>query len=123
MKLKCPSCGATGTDVRPPADGVTGPSDEPVHLKGQEDYAFEVRGNYGGRPVRKCLNCGSGVRVSFLPPRFRKVPEEEWAYLQDRWAEFKAESEAYYRELDEQRAAMRESSEERDSRELDPKSY
>jgi hypothetical protein len=37
MKLKCPWCGATGTDAEPYADGPP--------IKGQEDYAFEVRGN------------------------------------------------------------------------------
>ncbi|MGH3137701.1 MAG: hypothetical protein ACRDPV_14550, partial [Gaiellaceae bacterium] len=88
MKLKCPWCGAKGTDVRPPAEGVTGPSGEPIHLKGQEDYAFEVRGNYAGRPVRKCLKCGNGVRVTVLPPRFNKVPREEWEYLQEQWTTY-----------------------------------
>lgn len=109
MKVKCPSCGAVGTDVRPASEGATGPSGEPIHLKGQEDYAFEVRGNYAGRPVRKCLNCGNGVRVTILPPRFRKVPPDDWADLQQRWVAFKAEQEVYFRELDERRAAMRES--------------
>ncbi len=34
--------------------------------------------NYGARPVRNCLNCGNGVRVTMPPPRFRKVPSDEW---------------------------------------------
>jgi hypothetical protein len=104
MKVKCPWCGAKGTDVRPPAEGLTGPSGEPIHLKGQEEYAFEVRGNYAGRPVRKCLNCGNGVRITFLPPRFNKVSPEEWTYLQEQWVAYKAQQDEYFDRLD----AMRE---------------
>lgn len=103
MKVKCPWCGARGTDVRPPGEGVTGPSGEPIHLKGQEDYAFEVRGNYAGRPVRKCLNCGNGVRITFLPPRFNKVSPDEWEYLQEQWAAFKAQEREYFDRLDAER--------------------
>ena len=59
-------------------------------------YAFEVRGNYGGRPVRKCLNCGNGVRVTLLPPRFRKVPPDEWADLQVRWEQFQRDEDEFF---------------------------
>lgn len=107
MKVKCPWCGAAGTDVRPVPEGVTGLSGEPIHIKGQEDYAFEVRGNYAGRPVRKCLNCGNGVRVSFLPPRFKKVSPDEWADLQRRWEEFKAEQAEEMRDLPDRLAGIR----------------
>jgi hypothetical protein len=55
VRVKCPWCGAVGTDVAPIPEHLRGPSYEPP--KG--NYAFEVRGNYGGRPVRKCLNCGT----------------------------------------------------------------
>jgi hypothetical protein len=82
VKVKCPWCGARGTDREPYAHR---PPNEDEKL-----YAFEVRGNYAHRPVRKCLNCGNGVRITFLPPRFRKVPPDEWDYLQDRWEQFKA---------------------------------
>jgi hypothetical protein len=86
MKVKCPWCGARGTDREPYPDRP--PTEE------EKLYAFEVRGNYAHRPVRKCLNCGNGVRVTFLPPRFRKVPPDEWAYLQEQWAAYQAQYEA-----------------------------
>jgi hypothetical protein len=101
VKVKCPWCGATGTDQKPYSEEsrrqvaeLTGnPVKQPT--KAEQDYAFEVRGNYGGRPVRKCLNCGNGVRVTILPPRFRKVPPDEWLDLQQRWEQFLAEQERY----------------------------
>jgi hypothetical protein len=58
------------------------------------DYAFEVYGNLGGRPVRKCLNCGAGVRVSILPPRFRRLSDEEWAEFQVRFETWHAQDRA-----------------------------
>ena len=82
MKLKCPHCGAKGRDDNPY------PGDEPIRRESQRHYAFEVRGNYAHRPVRKCLNYGNGVRVTFLPPRFKKVSDEEWDYLQEQRALF-----------------------------------
>ena len=107
MKVKCPWCGARGTDVRPSIQGVTGPSGEPIHRKGQEDYAFEVRGNYAHRPVRKCLNCGNGVRITFLPPRYHKVSPEEWEYLQGQWTLYKAQEREYFDRLDAERERAR----------------
>jgi len=80
LKLKCPTCGAVGTDVEPVAEEFRGPEWRPS--KGEEDYAFEVFGRIGSRPVRKCLNCGAGVVVRFLPPRFRTIQPEMWAQMQ-----------------------------------------
>jgi hypothetical protein len=95
VKVKCPWCGAVGTDAAPIPEHLRGPSYKPP--KG--DYAFEVRGNYGGRLVRKCLNCGNGVRVTILPPRFRKVPPDEWVDLQRRWEQYKAQQDEEMRGL------------------------
>jgi hypothetical protein len=85
VNLKCLWYGAVGTDDEP----------YPSHLdrglprrESQERYAFEVRGNYRGRPVRKCLQCGNGVRMTFLPPRFRKVPATQWVELQRMWEDY-----------------------------------
>lgn len=50
--------------------------------------------------MRKCLNCGNGVRVTILPPRFRKVPPDEWADLQVRWEQFKRDQEDHFAALD-----------------------
>lgn len=63
-------------------------------VKSTRDYAFDVYGNLGGRPVRKCLNCGAGIRVSFLPPRFRRLSDEEWAEFKIRFETWRAESRA-----------------------------
>jgi rRNA maturation protein Nop10 len=87
MKIKCPHCGEKGTDDAPYNVG------EPIRRESQKQYAFEVRGNYTGRPVRKCLKCGKGVRVTFLPPRFKKVSDEEWDYLQEQWVLFQEQME------------------------------
>lgn len=46
MKIECPHCGARGTDDAPYNVG------EPIRRESQKHYAFEVRGNYAGRPVR-----------------------------------------------------------------------
>lgn len=118
MKVKCPWCGAVGTDQQPYSEEsrrlaaeLTGKPPKPL-TKGEQNYAFEVRGNYGGRPVRKCLSCGNGVRVTILPPRFRKVPPDEWADLQVRWKQFKAEQEQHRAQRDEMQQAILDRSEE-----------
>lgn len=107
MKVRCPWCGATGTDKKPYSPEarqsvaeLTGQPLRPI-TKAEENYAFEVRGNYGGRPVRKCLSCDNGVRVTILPPRFRKVPPAEWDDLQQRWGQFLAEQEQHKEHRDE----------------------
>jgi hypothetical protein len=105
MKVKCPWCGAVGTDREPYAShgpDLTPPKDEGT-------YAFEVRGNYRSRPVRKCLSCGNGVRVTILPPRFRKVPPDLWADLQRLWKRYKAEQAEEMRNLPDRLGAIRES--------------
>ena len=80
MKVKCPACGAVGTDVEPIAPEHRGPHWKP--LKGEDDYAFAVYGHEGGRVVRKCLNCGGGVHVKLLPPRYEAIPSERWQTMQ-----------------------------------------
>jgi hypothetical protein len=80
------------------------PSDPPLPestVKAMNQYAFEVYGNLGSRPVRKCLNCGAGVRVSFLPPRFRQLSDEEWAEFKVRFETWRTQDRA---RLDEWRA-------------------
>ncbi len=80
MKIRCPTCGAVGTDTEPIPPDLRGPSWKP--LKGEEDYAFAVHGRHGGRAVRKCLNCGSGVYVKLLPPRYQAIPPDLWEEMQ-----------------------------------------
>ena len=85
MNIKCPTCGNKGTDVEPYPEDMRGPAWKPT--KGEEDYAFEVHGREGGRAVRKCLNCGAGVYVKLLPPRFQAIPPERWALMQEHFAQ------------------------------------
>ena len=47
-KIICPKCGNTG-DAR-------------IDDKG----AFEVRGQYKGKPVRKCFKCGVGIYLGMF---------------------------------------------------------
>jgi hypothetical protein len=96
VKLKCPACGATGTDVAPyEHERPEGAPPLPESTKRDMDaYAFEVYGNLGGRPVRKCLNCGAGIRVTFLPPRFRKLSDEEWAEFKVRFETWREQDRA-----------------------------
>jgi len=34
------------------------------------------------------LSCGNGIRVTILPPRFRKVWEDDWEEMERRWAAY-----------------------------------
>lgn len=97
MKIKCPHCGATGTDDEPYSEEsrqrtaeVLGQPVQPLR-ESQKRYAFEVRGSSGGRPVRACLACGKGVRVTILPPRFRKMSDAAWDYHNAQWFAWKAQ--------------------------------
>lgn len=89
MKVKCPRCGNRGTDVEPVAEGFRGPSWTPS--KGEEDYAFAVHGRDGSRAVRKCLNCGTGIWVKLLPPRYEAIPADRWALMEEYFADQMAE--------------------------------
>jgi len=97
MKLKCPWCGTRGTDRKPVPEHLRGPSWTPS--SDEDDYAFEVRGNLHGRPVRKCLGCGQGVRVTVVPPRFRKIPEDQFERFQEAWERYRAEEDQRMRAL------------------------
>ena len=85
MKIKCPACGARGTDVEPVPEEMRGPSWKPS--KGEEDYAFEVRGHQGTTLVRKCLNCGGGVYVKPFSRRCQAIPPEQWKRMEAFFAE------------------------------------
>jgi hypothetical protein len=66
MKIKCPNCGNKGS----------------THY---DSDAFEVRGIFERKPVRKCLRCGAGLFV--LPPkRIKLIDVDLWAPMQESWA-------------------------------------
>lgn len=98
MKVKCPSCGTVGTDVKPYHRADDRPPLPASTLKQMEQYAFEY-GNLGGRPVRKCLNCGAGIRVTILPPRFRKLSDAEWAEFKVRFETWRVQDDAQLRQM------------------------
>jgi hypothetical protein len=102
VKVKCPTCGASGTDVEPVPEEHRGPSWTPT--RGEEDYAFEVYGHDGARAVRKCINCGAGVYVKLLPPKYKAIPAERWELMQEHFeqqmTELDTRREAMFAELD-----------------------
>jgi hypothetical protein len=118
MKVKCPTCGAVGTDVEPIPEDMRGPSLKP--LKGEDQYAFAVHGRHGGRAVRKCLNCGAGVYVKLLPPRYQAIPPERWEQMQVYFEEQMAESRARTRAVLAGLSDKQEASESRVAAESDP---
>jgi DNA-directed RNA polymerase subunit RPC12/RpoP len=78
MKVKCPSCGHEGVDRFS------------LPLEREDEGGFEVRGRYRGKAVRKCLNCGAGIFVKSLPPRYKAIPPSMWAEMQRQWEEMQA---------------------------------
>jgi hypothetical protein len=44
----------------------------------------------GSRAIRKCLNCGSGVFVKTLPPRYKPIPPAMWDEMERQWEEMHA---------------------------------
>ena len=69
--ITCPKCGNYG-EAR-------------VDNKG----AFEVRGQYEGKPVRKCSKCGSGIYLGMLG-KAKLIPTELWKRMEELWnKEFK----------------------------------
>lgn len=85
MKVKCPYCGNVGTDRAPYPESMRGPEWKESREERLYDHTFEIRGNSGSHAVKKCLKCGKGVAVHLFPPRFRKISEREWVYLQEQW--------------------------------------
>lgn len=61
--IKCPNCGNVG---------------------GTGSDAFQVRGTWQGKPVRKCSTCGSGMTVGF-PKRVKLLEPELWARMEASW--------------------------------------
>ena len=47
------------------------------------DAAFEIRGQWQGKPVRKCNACGSGLTVGVFGAK--RIDDGLWARMQDSW--------------------------------------
>lgn len=66
-RIKCPACGARG--------------------EVGDDVTFEIRGQFQGRAVQKCLGCGSGIFVKPPLGRTEVIPADLWRKMQERWVE------------------------------------
>jgi hypothetical protein len=95
VKVKCPTCGQRGVDRYS------------LPREREDEATFAIHGRMGSRAVRKCLNCGSGVFVKLLPPRYQAIPPDLWEEMQvhfenemaahrARWAELDAERERQF---------------------------
>ena len=66
--IRCPSCGNEGEATI------------------DESGAFEVRGQFEGRPIRKCRKCGVGLVFGiFGSPKL--IPVKVWNKLEKMWEE------------------------------------
>ena len=64
--IVCPACGNRGQAT---IDGSGG---------------FDVRGQHGAAPVRKCMKCGRGLYLRlFRGPRL--ITEEMWKQMEEMW--------------------------------------
>lgn len=84
MDLTCPWCGEHGHDREPLPPGRGGPITSRQKVSTRSRFGAYL----GAAPVRKCLSCGNGIRVTILPPRFRKVWEDDWEEMERRWAAY-----------------------------------
>lgn len=70
-RLTCPSCGAKG-------EATT-----------NETGAFEVRGQYQGKAVRKCRGCGKGLAIGPFSGGLMEKPEvlpaDLWRRMETMW--------------------------------------
>lgn len=70
-ELKCPACGSTG---RATTDG---------------SGAFDVRGQWRGKAMRKCMGCGSGLAIGPFSGGFIGkpvlVPSDTWRAMEKVW--------------------------------------
>lgn len=78
-QVKCPACGAVGE---------VAPFDREV---------FVGRGQVKGKPVVKCLRCGSGLFIGLFSGVFvgrpKVIPAELWSWMEEQWeARFGRES-------------------------------
>jgi len=64
--MKCPECGNQGEAT--------------LDSKG----AFEVRGQFEGKAVRKCNRCGAGLMVGFFG-KPKAISKEIWARMDEMW--------------------------------------
>jgi hypothetical protein len=75
-KITCPSCGNRGgTEIG--------------------SSAFETRGQWEGKPVRKCLECGAGMTVGLglRGTKAKLIDSSTWGHMEQVWGtEFGSES-------------------------------
>ena len=64
-KIRCPNCGNNGDMT-------------------WDQEAFEIRGNYQGKAIRKCKKCGVGLEVGVLSGA-RIIPAGMWREMEAIW--------------------------------------
>ena len=67
-QIRCPSCGASGTD------GMS---------QLGEKVAFEIRGQWKGKPVRMCNACGAGLTIGVFGAK--RINDALWSRMQASW--------------------------------------
>ena len=68
-RIRCPRCGNEGTAGS---------------ARLGEDAAFDIRGQFEGKAIRKCNGCGAGLAIGlFAGPRV--IPPEGWEILDRHW--------------------------------------
>lgn len=68
VALRCPTCGATG--------------ESGMKQLGQ-DSAFEIRGQWKGKPVRMCNSCGNGLMLGLFGAK--RIDNVLWTRMQQSW--------------------------------------
>jgi len=70
-ETRCPACGNVGEDSV--VDGG----------------AFEVRGQFQGKAIRKCRNCGVGLSIGPFSGGFlgkpKVIPKDQWRRMEEVW--------------------------------------
>lgn len=69
-QLKCPACGAIG--------------ESGMAALGQ-NAAFEIRGQWQGKPVRMCNGCGSGFTVGIFGNK--RIDDVQWGRMKALWGQ------------------------------------
>ncbi|MDI6891519.1 MAG: hypothetical protein QMD08_00770 [Actinomycetota bacterium] len=70
-QIVCPSCGNMG-------EALIGDSG-----------AFEVRGQFQGKAIRKCKKCGAGLSIGPFSGGFfgkpQVIPKDQWKHMEEIW--------------------------------------
>jgi hypothetical protein len=66
-EIRCPSCGNAG------------------EASVDDSGAFEVRGQFQGKAIRKCRKCGAGLTIGGLFGKPKVIPKDQWQRMEEVW--------------------------------------